>query len=429
MPSPVTGQDVKKPTKAAGAIRRSYGTGQLYTRTNAAGVESWYGKWRVDGRRVNRLLGERKGPRTPHGMTSKQAEVKLRETMAALTSEEIERLAQDRLRGGRTINEVLEAYLDARDLKDSTATDYAMHVRVHLAPFFGDKAVGDITAKDVERLLTHLAGLGLKVKTVRTYVTTLSTLLTYAVRKGWAKDSPMPAVDLPPLRDHDAIQPLRFLRVHEVNDLVAAVAVGPYKQLDRALYITAAMTGLRQGELRGLRWEAVDWTAQRVLVARNIVRGKDTSPKSRKSRSVPIAPQVAVELRALHEATVWQQPEHPVFADPSTGAPIARTPMMQRYRKALAGAGLDVAFRMHDLRHTMGTSLAMAGVDVVTIQAYLGHSDLATTRRYMHYAPAADEAARIGAAFAVGDPRVPIGTPGPNLVSATVKNSGQHQPT
>ncbi|HEX4345259.1 MAG TPA: tyrosine-type recombinase/integrase [Solirubrobacteraceae bacterium] len=411
------------------SARRSYGTGQLYTRTSAAGIESWYGKWRVDGRRVNRLLGARRGPRTPDGMTSKQAEVALRDAMAALTATEIERLAQDKLRGGKTISEVLDAYLLVRDLKESTATDYAMHVRVHLDPFFGDKAVRDIAAADVERLIAHLTGLGLKVKTVRTYITTLSTLITYAVRKGWARTSPMPAVDLPPLRDHEAIEPLRFLRVHEVNDLVEAVPDGPYHQVDRALYLTAAMTGLRQGELRGLRWEAVDWTAQRVLVQRNIVRGKETSPKSRKARSVPLAPQVAGELEALRRETAWNRTTDPVFADPQTGAPVARTPMMQRYRKALAGAGLDVAFRMHDLRHTMGTSLAMAGIDVVTIQAYLGHSDLATTRRYMHYAPAADEAARIGAAFAIGDPRVPNGTSGPNPVWAIVKNSGQPQST
>lgn len=105
--------------------------------------------------------------------------------------------------------------------------------------------------------------------------------------------------------------------------------------------------------------------------------------------------------------------------------------MMERYRTALKSAGVDPAFRMHDLRHTMGTSLAMAGVDVVTIQAYLGHSDLATTRRYMHYAPAADEAARIGAAFAIGaDPRASqIGTSGPNPVSANVKERAERQPT
>ncbi|MCU1676637.1 MAG: site-specific integrase [Frankiales bacterium] len=385
--------------------RRTYGTGQLYTRTSAAGVESWYGKWRVDGRRVNRRLGEKKSPRAPHGLTGKQAETALRDAMAALTGAELERLKQDKLRGGKTIVEVLDAYLIARDLKESTATDYRMHVRVHLGPFFGLKPVADITPADVEALIRHLTARKLKVKTVRTYVTTLSTLLTYAVRKGWAKTNPMPAVDLPPLRNHDDVEPLRFLRVHEVNDLVQCVPDGPYQQVDRALYITAAMTGLRQGELRGLVWGSIDWTAQRVQVVHNIVRGKGTSPKSRKVRTVPLAPQVAAELEALHKVSPWTRDDHPVFADPHTGLPAARTPMMERYRKALKSAGLDEAFRMHDLRHTMGTSLAMAGIDVVTIQAYLGHSDLATTRRYMHYAPAADEAARIGAAFAVADPR------------------------
>lgn len=151
-----------------------------------AGAESWYGKWRVDGRRVNRLLGGRRSPRSPDGMTIKQAEVALRDAMAALTSEELERLAQDSCAAARRSARCSDAYLAARDLKDSTATDYAMHVRVHPDPFFDDKTVGDITAKDVERLLVHLTALGLKVKTVRTHVTTLSTLLKYAVRKGWA---------------------------------------------------------------------------------------------------------------------------------------------------------------------------------------------------------------------------------------------------
>lgn len=222
--------------------KRTYGTGQLYTRTSSAGVESWYGKWRVDGRRVNRALGEKRSARAPDGLTAKQAEAALRDAMGSLTGEELERLKQDKLKGGKTVLEVLEAYLLARDLKESTATDYAMHVRVHLGPFFAGKTVGDIKASDVERLIAHLSGLKLKTKTVRTYVTTLSTLFNYAVRKGWLKASPMLSVDLPPLRDHDFVEPLRFLRVHEVNDLIAAVQDGPYRRLGRALYTVAALT-------------------------------------------------------------------------------------------------------------------------------------------------------------------------------------------
>jgi len=60
---------------------------------------------------------------------------------------------------------------------------------------------------------------------------------------------------------------------------------------------------------------------------------------------------------------------------------------MRRYHAALTAAGLDPAFRFHDLRHTLSTSMARAGEPVTSIQAWLGHSDLKTTQRYMHYAP------------------------------------------
>lgn len=75
--------------------------------------------------------------------------------------------------------------------------------------------------------------------------------------------------------------------------------------------------------------------------------------------------------------------------------------MMRRYRAALTAAGLDPAFRFHDLRRTFGTSMARAGESVTTIQAWLGHSDLKTTQRYMHCAPAADEAERVERGYAL----------------------------
>jgi integrase len=74
---------------------------------------------------------------------------------------------------------------------------------------------------------------------------------------------------------------------------------------------------------------------------------------------------------------------------------------MARYREALVAAGLPATFSFHDLRHTFGTTMARAGVEVGTIQAWLGHADLATTQLYMHYAPQAQDADRIAAAFAV----------------------------
>ena len=73
---------------------------------------------------------------------------------------------------------------------------------------------------------------------------------------------------------------------------------------------------------------------------------------------------------------------------------------MERYRKALIAADLAPSFGFHDLRHTFGTTMARQGVPLGTIQAWMGHADLATTQLYMHYAPAAHDAAMIDAAFA-----------------------------
>jgi len=170
------------------------------------------------------------------------------------------------------------------------------------------------------------------------------------------------------------------------------------------------MAGLRQGELLGLRWRAMDLSNSRLRVEENLVRAKRTTPKSRERRSVPLAPAVARALLALQDVSPWRRATDPVFATPSTGQPMGRTKLMERYGKALEAAGLDPAFKFHHLRHTFGTQAAKAGQPVTTIQAWMGHSDLRTTQIYMHYAPAHDEAAALGRAFAVADPRHQSGT-------------------
>lgn len=282
-----------------------------------------------------------------------------------------------------------------------------MCIRLHLAPFFGDTPIRRASAKQIETLITELQRDGLRPKSVRNYVGTLATLLNFAVRKKWLASTPMTAVDLPALTAGDELDdPLRFLLPSEVHALADAALPGLYQAIDRALYLTAAFTGLRQGELRGLLWQHVDFDASRVRAFENLVRGMRTSPKSRRGRSVPMARTVAHALLVVRADSNWTRPHESVFADPVTGRPIARTPMMRRYRAALTAADLDPAFRFHDLRHTFGTSMARAGEPVTTIQAWLGHSDLKTTQRYMHYAPAADEAERVEHAFAVA-PAVP----------------------
>lgn len=394
-------------------MRRSYGSGSLTTVTDKAGNETWIGKWRDDGRQIKRRIGPKRRNGSTEGLTRKDAEARLRDLMATVRAEDVRaRTARVKRAGEITIADVWDAYRAdrGRALKASTIHDYGRTVEGWFVPHFGDQPVARITRADVDQLVAAMeqgrhrkrgARAGLAPKSIRNYLTTLSMLLNYAQRKGWVTENAAEDVTVPLDEQHDADE-LRFLRPHEVHDLVAAAARDDvYGRVDSALLFAAALTGLRQGELLALRWESVDLAASRVRVVRNVVRGQETTPKSHERRSVPLAPEVAATLTDLTPGG----PDDLVFAHPLTNGYLSRTPLMRRYRKALRAAGLDETFRMHDLRHTFGSQMAAAGVDVRRIQAWMGHESLKTTERYLHYAPAHNDAEIIGRAFACGDPR------------------------
>jgi integrase len=354
------------------------------------------------------------------GLTKAEAETKLREMIAAVQPVDVKRVGEDKRRpGDLTIAELAARYIaharEHRGLKEGTTlVDYESCARIHLVPFFKDTPLRRIDAARVEAFAKHLRekeaggrrggkGKTLSPKSVANYLGTLSTLLNFAVRKKWLTSSPMSAVDIPAhkiIEQGDTpIAALDFLEPHEVRALVEKAQEGDYQALDRALYLMAAYTGLRQGELRGLRWSHIDFASATVHVLEGITRGRRSSPKGKRRRSVPLAPTAAQALLELCAVSLWTGADDPVFATPSTGRPMARTPLMERYRKALAAAGLPVGFDFHDLRHTFGTTMARAGTPVGTIQAWMGHADLATTQLYMHYAPKGQDAAAIDAAF------------------------------
>ncbi len=169
--------------------------------------------------------------------------------------------------------------------------------------------------------------------------------------------------------------------------------------MDRALYLTAAMTGLRQGELLGLRWRDVDWAAQKVRVVRPYVRGQFRTPKSRlSSRAVPMADRVGRELELLFQGSAYQSEDDLVFGHPHTGHPLERGQVSKRFKRTLKRAGVREV-RFHDLRHTFGTRCAAAGVPLRTLQAWMGHADIKTTMVYTHYAPGANEADLVNGVF------------------------------
>jgi len=434
--------------------RRPRGTGAVFEKGNR-----WYGQWYVRGRIVKRSLGPVREPGTRSGLTRTQAEARLRERM--LDADDAPPPVTERMTLAEAGDRRIKQLARIGRKPDTTLANYESEIRVHFTPHFGEKPVDEITADDVEDFIDACLddddrldrGLGpLSVKTVRNLYVHLNGVFEFSASKGWCHRNPCRAVDKPASPEDDdqeihfldqaeldallnaaatpicrhtpatlaraaqarALRDIERLEWKEVGDRLgcsAATAIYLYRatadavleddlaRVDGALYLTAAMTGLRQGELLGLRWRDVDWGAQKVRVVRPYVRGKFRPPKSRlSSRAVPMADRVGRELELLFQGSAYQAEDDLVFGHPHTGHPLERGQVSKRFKRTLKRAGVREV-RFHDLRHTFGTRCAAAGVPLRTLQAWMGHADIKTTMVYTHYAPGANEAGLVNGVF------------------------------
>ena len=370
--------------------KRTYGTGAVL---EVNGV--YYGKWRVAGRQVKRRLGPVRQPSTRDGLTKTQAEARLRELVAATTAPPVgERVTL--VQAGRR----LLAHLETLGRKRSTLMGYESGLRVHVEPFFGDQPVHRVDAAEVEAFMAWMRRSGRSPKTTLNALGLLHSIFDYAIKRGWASANPCKLVDKPRRVEADA--DVHFLEQNEIDALLAATPDDALGGVERAMYLAAVMTGMRQGELLALRWSDIDWAARRVRVRRNFVRGEYGTPKSKRStRSIPLADHLAGELHAHWTRTEYAADEDLVFAHPHTGKPMDRSSLLKRFKRALRRGGVR-AVRFHDLRHTFGTRCAASGVAMRTLQEWMGHRDFKTTLIYADYMPGAQEADLVDRAFGLG---------------------------
>ena len=372
--------------------RRSYGTGSLFVHRDARGRETWYGRWYADARRVHRKIGPKRQRGTREGLTRAQAERELQRRV------EVERpVLRSRLTiegAGRLYLEHLEHVLER---KPTTLADYRSMLRRHIEPFFGSCALERIDGDDVRSYLAAKKRDRLSSKTISNQLVFLHGLFSHAVKRGWTPTNPVASVDRPRASTGDP--DIRYLDLSELEALLRAVPDDHLGPTEHALYLAAAMTGLRQGELVALRWLDVDWQAGRIRVRRNYTRQQFGTPKSkRSSRSVPLADRVAGELERHFQRSSFQGDEDLVFGHPQTGHPLDASKIRKRFAVALDRAGLRQV-RFHDLRHTFGTHCAASGVPLRTLQEWMGHKDAKTTEIYADYAPSPHETELVQRAF------------------------------
>jgi integrase len=366
--------------------RRSYGTGSLYQQG-----DQWYGRWYVNGQRVKRKLGPARAPGGKTGMTRVMAEREMRRRMETDTAAPS---VADRITV-QDVGERLLEHLEALGRKRTTINAYTAALTAHISPALGSLALARVEPADIERYIAHDRRAGTPAKTIGNALGFLHSVFEFGQRRGWCTNNPCKLVDKPQIQQSTEIH---FLTQDELEALLRATL----NARDRVLFLTAAMTGLRQGELLALRWRDIDWAASRVRVRRNYVRGEWGTPKTRRgSRSVPLADRVAAELDRLYQRSAYQDDDELVFCHPERGTVLDHSDLVRRFKKALKSANVRPV-RFHDLRHTFGTRMAAAGVPLRTLQEWLGHRDFATTLIYADYQPSAQEAEFVERAFGLG---------------------------
>jgi integrase len=227
----------------------------------------------------------------------------------------------------------------------------------------------------------------------------MHSVFDIGIRLGWCQSNPVKLADRPVIKATDTR--IKFLAQPELEQLLAApYPADAFGSIEPTLYLTAAMTGLRQGELIGLRWRDVDLDARRVRVVAPYVRGEFGDPKSEGSgRSLPLARRVVEALCELGARSAYAHDSELVFAHPESGRPLDRSKLVRRFKQATERAEVR-PITFHELRHTFGTRMAAAGVPLRTIQHWMGHADAKTTQVYAHYQPSEAEAEVVDSAFA-----------------------------
>jgi integrase len=359
---------------------------------------SWVVHYRRDGRQVWRSF-----------KTREEAELELARAMVRKAQDQPEPSSEP-----ITLAQHAADWLAKKDgrVGEQTLLNYASVLNVHVLPSLGQIEIRRVRRKTLDDFVTDWAQggpmftdrvrlaqdreraraldqrrpprpirLGRSAKTISNAIVVLSAMFKDAV--AWERLAVSPAAALERPRDDRA--PEERMRPLDAAGLHALVAAAD-GQLARALLLTAAMTGMRRGELLGLRWRDVDYTNRRVWVRRSIgLGGVVKTPKTRKSiRAISLPRPVADELEALWKSSRFRAADDYVFAS-ATGTPLdGRNMVREHFEPALRRAHLP-RLRFHDLRHSYASVLIAQGKHPKVISEQLGHASVTITMdRYSH---------------------------------------------
>ena len=278
---------------------------------------------------------------------------------------------QSRMILGEWLDQWLENMADT--LRPNTLRNYRSYIENHIRPGLGDKQLARITPKDVQRFYDQLGG-SLASGTVRRIHTTLHGALKAAQQAHLIASNPTEQI-IAPKFSYGAKQIL----TDEQLDVFMKVIAEDEAWCD--FFYTELTTGLRRGEICGLKWEDFDEVAGTLKVCRTVYRedgggltaGDTKTSAGTRKIVLPSSTAALLSKRKVSPLTEWifpnlLKPEQP--ADPGSA---------YRQLKVLLKRADLPNIRFHDLRHTFATHALASGVDVKTLSSILGHTRAAFT--------------------------------------------------
>ena len=325
------------------------------------------------------VLNYRTGGRERRATLARASEISLREireragrelaSIRAGESDPLER-RQER-REAPTVADAFDRFLgpfaDRRiangRMTERTRKEYAKQARAYVLPKLGSRKVASITRDDVERLVDPMAG-----PTRNRLLALLSRLMNLCETWEWRDQHTNPARGVERAKENVR---RRVLSADELTKLAAALSdlSGRYPVAVAALKL-AALSGLRISEVLAFRWENVDMASGRVHLP-------DTKTGQRDHDLPHAAMAILASLPRIHR-NPW------VFAS-KMDSHVQRRQTGLVFRRAAAAAGIEDA-RVHDLRRSVATRAAAAGLSAFALRDMLGWKDLAMPARYVQLA-------------------------------------------
>jgi len=340
--------------------------------------------------------GQRKARRIGAGAPGKKAAQQVAQQIQARLA--LGQAAFDSQTAGVTIDSYAETFLQRIEhmRKHTTFVDYRKIVNKDHLPVLHGLDLRSITREKVKDLAMACLKKGQSPKTVQNIVRCLSSLFSHAVEDNLVAVNPAlkPGKFLPKISKRRKIDPLTREEVATLLDTAKAKASRYYP-----IFLCAARTGLRMGELLALRWEDLDFIGRFIQVSRNYTHWKLTTPKSGESRRVDMSLELTQVLKDLKlerqinagasgiDIPPW------VFCNEKGGLLHPHNLRDRIFYGLLKKAGLRQV-RFHDLRHSFASLLLQQGESPVYVKEQLGHSSIQiTVDCYGHLIPGGNKQA------------------------------------